>query len=1069
MTPERWRQTNNLLQEALDRSPAEREALLDKVCSDDPNLRKEVESLLSFHERAGVFLETPALETAGGLLADDLAGSLAGQLIGSYKIETLIGTGGMGEVYLAEDTRLDRKVAIKFLSSDLEADELARRRQIREAKAAAKLDHQNICTIHEVADDAGRSFIVMQYVEGKTLASIMQSRPMELGESLDVSIQVADALSLAHSRGVVHRDIKPQNVMITPQGQVKVLDFGLAKVMRQNPVEADAISGEKGLSAPGLILGTAPYMSPEQAKGAIVDGRSDLFSLGVLLYECVTGKPAFGGDTPMEICAQVIHVDPPAPSQINSSVRPELDAVILKALAKDPDKRYQSGAEMLGNLRALRTRVKEEERRSTSPMPSRVGTFSARALRALSNVVRRRVVFIPGILVALILLSGVLWPPAKLHQPSAGAEYFYNEGTAALREGLYYKASKSLKQAVKADDDFALAHARLAEALAELDYADEAKSEVIRAELVVPNRSKLPPLDGLYLDAITKTVLSESASAIESYQEIARQVPDADKSHAYFGLGVAYERDDQLDKAKVNYQEATRLNSHEMAAFLRLGVLCAQQLDTACAEAAFSRAEELYDAVSNSEGVTEVLYQRGLSYSNLNRLAEARAQLQRAFDMAQTLGNKHQQTRALLELSRVAYNGGETMLARRQASEAMEMAQANAMENLLAQGLIEIGNAMRVHGDYFEAGQFFEKALEFAQKNKGRRNEARARVSLGGLRITLHDADQGIEYIKQALPFYEKGGYRREAAMAFYQFGRAYELKGDIEASRQAHDQQLRLAQQVNDPSQLALAHRGIAVALVYQENYSEALLHFQESCSIYRSLDNQLYAGNRLIDCGEMLWHLGRYEAARGAFNEAISIADQPSVRNKQMWDSLSLVEAQMELSARQFSEAISRGKQALALNAKNDHAVEAKSVIGLAKTLAGAKREGMRICLEAVEAARRTTYPPILSNALLALAEAMIENGDAQHGLTSALEARDRFASAGKLESEWRALQFAARASLLAGDAIKAREYATEAERLLSNLQEQWGTEAYSGYLTRPDVQQQRRHLIQLVSATQ
>src|SRR5262245_31191855 len=232
MTPERWRHINSLLQEALDRLPTERQAFLEEACANDEASRQEVQSLISLQQEAENFLEVPALEATADLFADDQPELLIGQVIGPYKIESLLGAGGMGEVYLAEDTRLDRKVAIKFLPPDLEADELARRRQIREAKAAAKLDHPNICAIHEVAEEASRSFIVMQYVEGETLASRIRCHPTSLWESIDFAMQIADALSLAHSHGIIHRDIKPQNVMITPRGQVKVLDFGLAKVVR---------------------------------------------------------------------------------------------------------------------------------------------------------------------------------------------------------------------------------------------------------------------------------------------------------------------------------------------------------------------------------------------------------------------------------------------------------------------------------------------------------------------------------------------------------------------------------------------------------------------------------------------------------------------------------------------------------------------------------------------------------------------------------------------------------------------------------------------------------------------
>lgn len=359
MTPEHWRFINNLLQEALDRSPAERNAFLDEVCADESS-RKEVQSLLSFDEEAQDFLEVPAIVVAAELFAGNERGSMAGKVIGGYQVESLLGVGGMGEVYLAVDPKLDRKVAIKSLPGDLETDDLARKRLIREAKAAAKLDHPNICAIYEIAQEANRSFIVMQYVEGEALANRIQRGPMPVRESLNIIIQVADALCLAHSRGIVHRDITPHNIMITPSGQVKVLDFGLAKVLRLDALDPDVQGHDTSLSVSGVIVGTVPYMSPEQAKGATVDARSDLFSVGVVLYECVAGKRAFVGGSLMEICAQIIHDDPPPLSLLSPNIPVELDRVVFRALAKEPDLRYQSIGELLEELRPMRDALSNE-------------------------------------------------------------------------------------------------------------------------------------------------------------------------------------------------------------------------------------------------------------------------------------------------------------------------------------------------------------------------------------------------------------------------------------------------------------------------------------------------------------------------------------------------------------------------------------------------------------------------------------------------------------------------------------------------------------------------------------
>ncbi|MFY9556405.1 MAG: serine/threonine-protein kinase, partial [Blastocatellia bacterium] len=598
MTPERWQRIDGLLQEAIGRPRDERAAFLDEVCADEAS-RKEVESLISFHDQAANFLEVPAFEAAAGLLADQVD-SLVGLAVGSYRIEKLLGAGGMGEVYLAGDMKLDRSVAIKFLPAYLEADELAKRRLVREARAAAKLEHPNICATYEVAEEASRSFIVMQYVEGETLACRIQRRPLELRESLEVALQVADALAEAHSHGIVHRDIKPQNIMITPRGQVKVLDFGLAKVVRSTGLPEHEGQLQSVLSAPGIVVGTAPYMSPEQAKGvASVDARSDLFSIGVVLYESIAGRLPFSGASAIEMCSQVIHVDPPPPSQFNPHIPPELDDLTSKALAKQPDARYQSASELLEDLRKVHARLQAEDHVLTKPIPLLLRTSKVRALTTLSNMLRRPRVVMPATLgalaVATVLLIAVpMRLRATLHRPPSEALRWYTQGTGALRDGLYYKASNALQNAVDVSSEFALAHASLAEAMTELDYTDKANYEIIRARALVRDLSRLPSLDALYLQAITDIVSRDFEHAIESYQEIAHQADDSEKAFAYVDLGRAYEKNDQIDKAIESYLTASELAPDDPAAFLRLGILYIRKQESESAEAAFQKAQAVY-------------------------------------------------------------------------------------------------------------------------------------------------------------------------------------------------------------------------------------------------------------------------------------------------------------------------------------------------------------------------------------------------------------------------------------------------------------------------------------------
>src|SRR5260370_2543562 len=481
MTPEGWQQIDTLLQRVVDIGAAERTALLDEFCTGDEDLRQEVESLISFQEMAQSFLEVPALEEAADLLSEDDAGAVGELVLGRYRIEAQLGAGGMGEVYLAEDTNLDHKVAIKFLPSYLEADELAKRRLILEAKATAQLDHPNICRVYKVKEEANRSFIVMQYVDGKTLADRIKNKPLDLREALDVGMQIVEALAEAHAHGIVHRDIKPRNVMINARGQVKVLDFGLVKVVGGTISERNADKRSSLLSRPGQRAGTPTYMSPEQACGAAVDARCDLFAVGVILYECLSGRRPFSGDTDEKILAQVRYLHPPPPSQFNLHVPPELDSAILKALAKERGARYPSANDLLGDLRGIYQTLQAQDQAQTKPLPRNRDTRTVSKLITLTSTLRRPAVSIPSVGVAIVILVWLSWPSPTIPRPSPEAMHWYEEGTTALREGTYYKASKALEQAIQTDDKFALAHAKLAQAYAELDYTDNAKDEVMSA------------------------------------------------------------------------------------------------------------------------------------------------------------------------------------------------------------------------------------------------------------------------------------------------------------------------------------------------------------------------------------------------------------------------------------------------------------------------------------------------------------------------------------------------------------------------------------------------------------
>jgi serine/threonine protein kinase len=359
-----WELLRGLFEGALERPKHERAAFLNEHTKDDPVLRREIETLLAAHAGAGQFLSAPAL----GLPAEppDLpplpersasgqARLAAGAALGAFTVIEPLGAGGMGEVYRARDTRLDRQVAIKVISSECDAAPGARERFEREARAISRLSHPRICTIHDVGvavlDGSDVPYLVMEMLDGETLAARISRGPLSIEQSLAYAIDIADALIAAHGQGIVHRDLKPANVMLTSTG-VKLLDFGLAQLRTPAPVgpSGAAISSVSGLTSAGMVLGTLPYTSPEQLRGEKVDTRTDIFAFGALLYEMLTGSRPFAADSQAGLVAAVLEHDPPPVSDRQPPTPASLDRIVLKCLEKHPDERWQTARDLKSEL-----------------------------------------------------------------------------------------------------------------------------------------------------------------------------------------------------------------------------------------------------------------------------------------------------------------------------------------------------------------------------------------------------------------------------------------------------------------------------------------------------------------------------------------------------------------------------------------------------------------------------------------------------------------------------------------------------------------------------------------------
>jgi serine/threonine protein kinase len=355
MTPERWQQVEEVLQRALDRPPPDRASFLDAACAGDLDLRADATSLISAYEGAGDFIEQPALAHDAHLLLGNEAEHQLGREIGAYTIIERLGAGGMGEVYLAQDARLGRLVALKILPAYFASDDARLRRFQREAQAASALNHPNILTIHEVGEADDARFIATEFIDGETLRELIAGQELSLAEILEITEQVASALSAAHAAGIVHRDIKPENIMRRPDGLVKILDFGIAKLV-EPPTDSSAPPTTRTHTEVGVVMGTVGYMSPEQARGLAVDERTDIWSLGVVLYEMLTGCLPFRGATRMDTMVAILEREPPPLSEGANQLYPaseQLQAIVDKALRKETGERYQTTAELLADLSSI--------------------------------------------------------------------------------------------------------------------------------------------------------------------------------------------------------------------------------------------------------------------------------------------------------------------------------------------------------------------------------------------------------------------------------------------------------------------------------------------------------------------------------------------------------------------------------------------------------------------------------------------------------------------------------------------------------------------------------------------
>ncbi len=989
----------------------------------------------------------------------------------------------MGEVFLAEDTDLGRLVALKVLLSEVSHSKERIRRFIQEAKAVSALNHPNILTIHETGFLDGTRFIVSEFVKGVTLRDKLKDGPLNLFETLEIAVQISSALYAAHSSQIIHRDIKPDNIMIREDNLVKVLDFGLAKLSVAEPesINSESPTRDQINTIPGVIIGTVGYMSPEQARGKTVDHRTDIFSFGIVLYEILTGIQPFYGETRSDVIAAILTKEPQNPCLLNAEIPFELERIISRMLCKDPAERYQNVGHLLEDFKEIKRNLefnstnefkaqakarleakteilKADTGNTVNVTTQSIAGFSSNKipLPKLTNKVKSiskskfSLLLALGLFTVAAISAYLLLPKLAANQPKPEAVNLYNLGTEALRDGTSYKASKMLEDAVSLDNNFTIAHAKLAEAWAELDYLGRARNEMLKVRELQQRQSFLSSFskteDSLYIDAISATVLNNFTQAAGIYETIAQKRPN--DAFVYLDLGRAYEKNEQIDKAIEYYEKAIGLNAQYGAAYLRLGILRSRKAEYEKAASAFDQAENIYDRLSNDEGIAEVKIQRGTSLNHQDRLKPALEQFEQVIRHPRT--SKYQQIKAMLQISSVLCSKGKTEQAQVYASDAIKLARDERMDNLATSGLIDLGYAFFVGTDYEQAEQHFRQAIEFARKDDGRRNEARALLSLSSLFVNSGKPDEALQYVNQAFPFYLQGGYQQEISQAYLLLGFASQMKSDYSTAVESFEKAL----QSGEIMQRAQALTGLGTVLSSQEQYPKALAYFEQTDKLYEAMQSNYNLGFSQYNTADILSKLGRLEEAKQIIAKVEKIFADDKTDHSELQAKYSLLKARLALSENNFPEAIKITEQ-ITLLKDPEIAAETYRLMGLAKVLSRSKSgDGIQICVKSVETARQTDNLQTVKQAKLALAEAYLSSDKNKLVTEEILEIKNYFISAGQKETGWRALLVLAKAYQQKGDLLSAKESVKEALETLAELEKDWGAESFKSYSNRPDI---------------
>jgi Tfp pilus assembly protein PilF len=795
-------------------------------------------------------------------------------------------------------------------------------------------------------------------------------------------------------------------------------------------VAAQHASTTTELTSAGLMIGTPSYMSPEQAQKRPLDGRSDLFSLGIVLFECLTGTRPFKGQSPLEVLAAILHQQPAIPSSLRSTVNALHDAICLKLLAKDPAARFQSAEALISALNRL-------THNGSVPVPR--------------PRIARWVVLAAAI---LTLAGGAVWrwglsPP----KPNAEAARWYQRGTEALRDGSYYGARLALDEATRADPRFVDGWIRLAEADSELDESDAAQRALLTVNQLVGSEWFMWPEQRTRMKAVRAMMLRDVDVGVKQYRALADKSPG--DAGAWLDLGRAQESAAFAADARASYEAAIKIDGQNAAAHLRRATILGfeGQRDRALEE--FSAAERLYAAQGpNIEGEVETLIRRGAFLSGIGEFRDARSALMRAADRAATLKNRPQQIRAQLQLSGVMAWEGKWDEAERTAAAAVESAMHEHLESVAADGLVDLANVLILRNKTGEADAQLRRAIQLADDRGATRIAARARLQRASLMVDGDQPAQGIEAARQLLPYFREKRFRRFELMALSIMARGHERLGHYSDAYQLGEQALRTAVEIKDQTQEAVALENLAGQANAVGALPEALGHRVRGTTIHRALNDVSSLPFDLVNQADLLIRLGR--SAEGA--RLLDEVDAAIARGAEAY----LPRARRVRVLRALDAAIQG-------NPASVHTYAA----GFPSAAGGTADANEQLAMLLLRYAEKSRIPPPSDNTSSLSGSPGTTGGRelrywdlagrlARNDIAGALAgAEETLAAQGadvSYEFEWRVAAVGAAAARQLADTPRAAAFSERARRALDRLRKEWKQDALT-YEARPDLQELRR----------